>query len=242
MVKAKNFKKGEYIDYAPSGSAVVAGDPVQVAGIAGICATDIADGVQGAAQVGDIVKIVAAAAVGNVGDPVGWDADGDPYGGTAGTGAATTVLSAIDFLLGSLVVAKGATDTHLYARLNKYPVDRPVFANRIHETKSDDYTVDAEDSGKVIHIDTDAKTITLPATTVGLKATFVNDGADGAVAINLSPNAADKIMGPDIAGADDKDLINTKGTAKRGDFVTLVGDGASGWFVTEIRGTLATDA
>jgi len=240
-MKAKNYKKGEYIDYTPSGAAVVAGDPVQVAGIAGICATDVADGVQGAAQVVDLVKVVATVAVGNIGDPVGWDANGDPYGGTAGTGAATTIMSAIDFLLGSLVVAKGATDTHAVVRMNKYPVDRPVFANRIHETKSDNYTVDALDSGKVIHIDTDAKTITLPATTSGLTVTYVNDGADAGVAINLSPDANDRIMGPDIAGLENKDLINTKTTAKRGDFVTLVGDGVTGWYVTEMRGIWATE-
>lgn len=110
------------------------------------------------------------------------------------------------------------------------------------EVKSADYTVDAQDNGKVIFIDTDAKTITLPATVVGYNLTFVNLGAYGTVAINLSPNINDKIMGPNIAGNDNKDLINTKATAKRGDFVSLLGDGVNGWHVTRMRGTWAEEA
>lgn len=105
------------------------------------------------------------------------------------------------------------------------------------DTKSDNYTVDAADSGKIIDVDTDAKAITLPATVVGLVVTIRNAGADGTVALNVDPNANDKIQGVDLAGTDDKDLINTKATAKKGDFVTLLGDGADGWWVVAINGT-----
>ncbi len=111
------------------------------------------------------------------------------------------------------------------------------------ETKSANYTVDAEDTGKVIFIDTDATTTTLPATaTAGDSITFVNIGADGAVAINLSPAATDKVHGPDLAGTDNKDLINTKATAKRGDYVVLTAGHADGWTVGEMKGTWATEA
>lgn len=114
-------------------------------------------------------------------------------------------------------------------------------AREERETKSANYTMDAEDTGKVIYIDTDAFAITLPATVVGYKYTFVNAGAFGAVAINISPDANDKIMGPDIAGTDNKDLINTKATARRGDYVTMIADGANGWMVTDIKGTWAEE-
>lgn len=116
-----------------------------------------------------------------------------------------------------------------------------VEGTRKTETKSANYTMDAEDTGKRIYIDTDAFTITLPATVVGLVYEFVNAGADGAVAITLSPNASDKIMGPDIAGVDNKDLINTKATARKGDRVKLFGDGVNGWFVMEMVGTWAAE-
>lgn len=110
------------------------------------------------------------------------------------------------------------------------------------ETKSANYTIDAEDYGKIIYIDTDAKVITLPAIATSGWVTFVNAGSFGTVIITLSPNANDKIMGPDIAGTDNKDLINTKATAHRGDFVTLKYGTADGWMVTAIRGIWAEEA
>ncbi len=114
--------------------------------------------------------------------------------------------------------------------------------NDKRETKSDNYTVDALDTGKIIYIDTDAKTITLPPTaTAGQSITFVNAGAFGTVAINISPDTNDKIHGPDIAGTANKDIINTKGTAQRGDFVTLTAGHADGWTVSAMKGIWAEE-
>lgn len=114
--------------------------------------------------------------------------------------------------------------------------------NRASTTKSDNYTVLATDSGKIIDVDTDAKTITLPSTVLGLTVTIRNAGADGAVAVTVSPAAADKIVGNGEAGVDNKDIINTKATAKNGDYVTLVGDGVDGWYIQAIKGTWAAEA
>ena len=71
---------------------------------------------------------------------------------------------------------------------------------------------------------------------------IANGGAYGAVAVTISPQAADMILGPDITGADDKDLINTKATARRGDFVVLGGNDADGYSVQALRGTWARQA
>jgi hypothetical protein len=114
--------------------------------------------------------------------------------------------------------------------------------NALRETKSDNYTVDAQDSGKIIYVDTDAKTITLPAVEAGIQITVVNAGPFGTVAVTISPNAADMIEGADLTGADDKDIVNTKATAQRGDFVTLLGANADGWMVIAQRGTWAREA
>jgi hypothetical protein len=104
-------------------------------------------------------------------------------------------------------------------------------------------TLDATYTGKLIWVDTDAFTITLPAIATGLDGVMVvNGGSFGGVAITLSPNAADMILGPDITGADDKDLINTKATARRGDFVVLGGNDADGYAVQALRGTWARQA
>lgn len=126
-------------------------------------------------------------------------------------------------------------------RVEFRPLEKDEFLSAVRETKSDNYTVDELDSGKIIYVDTDAKTITLPATDAGLRVTIVNLGSYGTVAVTIAPNAADKIMGNDITSADDKDLINTKATAQRGDFVTLVGDGADGWFIQAMRGIWARE-
>lgn len=113
----------------------------------------------------------------------------------------------------------------------------------VRETISADKTLDAEDTGKLFWVDTDAKVITLPAIATGLDGCkIVNGGSFGAVAVTLSPQTVDMILGPDITGADNKDLINTKATAKRGDFVVIGGNDADGYSINAMRGTWAREA
>lgn len=113
----------------------------------------------------------------------------------------------------------------------------------VRETLSANKTLDAQDTGKLFWVDTDAFTITLPAIADGLGGcVIVNGGAFGTVAVTISPAAADMILGPDITGADNKDLINTKATARRGDLVQLDLGDADGYVVTQMRGTWAREA
>ena len=109
------------------------------------------------------------------------------------------------------------------------------------ETLSDDKTLDAQDTGKLFQMDTDAKAITLPAVE-GLKFRIANVGAYGTVIVTVSPNANDLIKAADITAADDKDLINTKATANRGDYIDLEYADATGWMVTAMKGTWAREA
>ena len=113
-----------------------------------------------------------------------------------------------------------------------------------------DTTLTYEESGDTFLIGTDALTITLPATKAGVEYTFINSGADGNNIITISPNASDAIIGT-IAnaaadsvsgGVDDKDIINTKATANKGDRITLVGDGVAGWYIKEGVGIWASEA
>ena len=104
-------------------------------------------------------------------------------------------------------------------------------------------TLAAVDCGRCLFVDTDAVVLTLPAIADGLGGVkIVNIGAFGAVGLSLSPAAADMILGPGITGADNKDLINTKATAKRGDYVVLDLGDADGYVVTEMVGTWAREA
>jgi hypothetical protein len=119
----------------------------------------------------------------------------------------------------------------------------PYRSRTVREVISANKTLDAEDTGKLFWVDTDAVTITLPAVAAGVfGAMIVNGGSYGTIAVTISPNASDSILGPDITAADDKDLINTKATAKRGDYVVIDSGDADGYLATELRGTWARQA
>lgn len=113
-------------------------------------------------------------------------------------------------------------------------------------------TLTAADSGKTFNIATDAKTFTLPQITtanLGTEFTFRNTGADGAVALTISPNATDGIFGtvPNAAadsvasGVVDKNLVNTKATANQGDYITLKAVALTKWIITGGVGIWASE-
>lgn len=117
----------------------------------------------------------------------------------------------------------------------------PWAAYTVREAITVDKTLDIQDNGKLFVVTADAKIITLPAVATPVNCVIMNGGAFGAIAVNVSPDAGDKIQGPDLPGADNKDLINTKATAKRGDFVKIATGDANGPLVVELRGTWATE-
>lgn len=121
------------------------------------------------------------------------------------------------------------------------------------ETISASVALTASDSGKTFLVGTDALTITLPSTVLGLRYKFINSGADGNNIITISPAAADGIAGTitlaasvvQLDGTINKDAINTKATALLGDSITIVGSGSAGtgaWFVENSTGIWAQGA
>jgi len=113
----------------------------------------------------------------------------------------------------------------------------------VREALTSTKTFDAEDSGKLFWCTGDGSALTLPAIAAGLSGlTLVAGGGFGTMALNADPNASDMILGPDITGADNKDLICTKATQRRGDFVTLIAGDADGYMVTDMRGIWAREA
>lgn len=106
-MKAQYIQADGRVDYTPS-AAVAAGDVVVVSSRIGVATQAITAGELGSvATIGlfDVVKNND-----NIGDGVAvyWDADGDPLGGTAGTGCATTTSSGNTFM-GYSVGAAGTT-------------------------------------------------------------------------------------------------------------------------------------
>jgi len=105
------------------------------------------------------------------------------------------------------------------------------------EEKTANYTVViTTDSGKEFISVLDGIVFTLPSIAIGNTVTFTNMALDGTAALNISPATLDGIT---YAGSstDNKDLINTKATAKKGDSVTLASlDGVVAWQVVSVRG------
>lgn len=130
-------------------------------------------------------------------------------------------------------------------RFNALAYQDPYGDYSVRELLSGIKTFDAEDTGKLFVVDADADNdaLTLPAIADGFAgAKIVAIGAFGTTKLVIDPAAADMILGPNITGADNKDLILTKATQRRGDFVKLdIGD-ADGYVVTEMRGTWAREA
>lgn len=115
----------------------------------------------------------------------------------------------------------------------------------VRELLSGIKTFDAEDSGKLFCVDAagDDDALTLPAIATGLDGICIMAiGAFGTTKVKIDPAAADMILGPDITGADNKDLILTKATQRRGDFVVLGGNDADGYSVQQLRGIWAREA
>jgi len=130
-------------------------------------------------------------------------------------------------------------------RLTKFPNGISSFlVDSNAESKASAYTVViTTDSGKTFtNALTDGVVFTLPSIAIGNTVTFVNTAPDGQADLTISPAAADGIT---YAGSstDNKDLINTKATAKNGDFVTLASlDGVVAWQVVDARGVWAKEA
>ena len=117
------------------------------------------------------------------------------------------------------------------------------FVDSNAEVKTANYTVIInDDSGATIVSVLDGFVATLPSLDSGNTITFVNMAEDGEAEFSISPAALDSIT---YAGSavDDKDLINTKATSKKGDSVTLASlDGTVSWQVVAVRGIWAKEA
>jgi len=109
MPQAIYVQQGEAIDYTP-GSNVAAGQVVVQGDFVGVAKQPIAANTPGALAVEGIFDVVKSAVTFTAGVAVFWDADGNPVGGTAGTGAATTTASGNKFM-GFAVAAAGETAT-----------------------------------------------------------------------------------------------------------------------------------
>jgi len=128
-----------------------------------------------------------------------------------------------------------------------------VYVQALQSTISASASIDAGSADADQNVATDALTITLPKIEAGnLGATFLfrNTGADGNNTITLSPNAVDGINGTIAnaaadsvaSGVVDKDFVNTKATANKGDYVILRAVALTEWYIIGGVGIWASEA
>lgn len=148
------------INHTPS-SAVSAGDVVIQGTMFGAATQDIAADALGALQVEGVMDIVKITGTIAVGVAVYWDADADPLGGTAGTGACTATSSGNTFI-GFVEVAAASGDQ--FATVLVIPavsVTASGAASAIIDDPGNAGAIPATDSGSVAVVTGGAETRTL---------------------------------------------------------------------------------
>lgn len=118
----ERYKSDDKVSYTAL-TDITAGTPVLTdIGLVGIPVNDIASGATDEVDIcGRFRAWGVASQAWAVGDAVGWDANGDPLNGTAGSGAYTTTVANWDFFVGYADEAKGATTEMGVIRLPDVP-------------------------------------------------------------------------------------------------------------------------
>lgn len=115
MLKWK--QTGKVLDFTnDTGTDIAAGSAVVIGMMLGVASGNIANGEVGDVAVEDVFGLPKKQEAFSFGDEVWWDADGDPYGGTAGTGALTK-KSYGNVFAGMITEAAGETDMEANVRL-----------------------------------------------------------------------------------------------------------------------------
>lgn len=177
---------------------------------------------------GKIELAVSGAGITDVGQPV-YATDDDTFGFSPVSGVFIGFVHR--FVSAGIVVVE----------FDAFRLQDPWLAYSVREALTTTKTFDIEDNGKLFWC-TATTVITMPAVATPVNCVVVNGAAFGAGQISISPNASDKVQGPDLPGTDNKDLINTLATARRGDFVRLATGDANGPLAVELRGIWATEA
>ena len=112
---------GNRRNYTPSGAAKTSGQVVELTtgatGEIGVCEDAIADGATGIVQVSGVHRIPKISGALSAHAIVYWDADGNPVGGTAGTGAVTSTSTG-NTLAGRTTAAASTSATTVDVLIN----------------------------------------------------------------------------------------------------------------------------
>tara|TARA_R110002110_G_scaffold83975_18_gene218080 strand:- start:168 stop:623 length:456 start_codon:yes stop_codon:yes gene_type:complete len=118
----------------------------------------------------------------------------------------------------------------------------PNYSNKIEVDAATLTIAYATHMGRPV-IQKQACVFTLPAVADVQGDIWIINGAEDGTLCTISPNGSDKFVW-DVAGAagtNNKDLINTAATAKKGDYVKLRYGSGDGWSIKEMGGTWADE-
>lgn len=221
MGQATFVQEGNAIDYTP-GSAVASAQVVVQSGVIGMARTPIPANTLGSLAVTGIFDVVKAAEAIGAGAAVYWQANGNPVGGTAGSGAATATANGNTFM-GWAIAAADETDAVVRIRLFGSPavtVNHYGPLNNLIADPGDGEAVPVTASGRVELVTAaGAQTRTLAAPTFGgqeLLLGFKTDGGDCVIT---------------VTGCDDGDTITFANT---GETVRLIGVAKGAGFVWRV--------
>lgn len=234
-MNAIRVREGTKINYTPS-TAVTAGDIVDLGELLGVAEDSIAASAVGALAIEGEFKVIKDGTTGptfEIGDAVFWDTVNSVAVRTGGSGC---------LYFGTCTVAAGTNQAWVDASLQ--PANLPgLLADMLWEDVTlagGSKTLDIQDCGKVMNVTVGHATnvVTLPAVAAGL-GYVIRCGATGQ-RVAISPNAADKLMGADVAGVDNTDYILAAATSRKGDYMALDYGSADGWIMRAHRGVWAS--
>jgi hypothetical protein len=121
------------------------------------------------------------------------------------------------------------------------------------KTLSASVSVPGQDAGIDHNIATDALVVSLPkihSENLGMTFLFRNTGADGNNILVVSPKSTNKIIGGmtqasavfHASGVAGKDVINTKATSKKGDWIALRAVSLTEWYIIGGQGIWASES
>jgi len=220
MAQATFVQEGNAIDYTP-GSNVASGAVVVQSNVVGMARTPIPANTLGSLAVTGIFDVVKAAEAINPGAAVYWQANGNPVGGTAGSGAATATADGNTFM-GWAILTAGETAAVVRVRLfgspavtvNHYgPLNHPI------ADVANGAAIPVTASGRVELVTAGAETRTLAAPTFG--------GQE--LLLGFKTKVGNCVI--TVAGCDDGDTITFANT---GEMVRLVGVAKASAFVWRV--------
>ena len=222
-MKAIFVQEGQALDYTPT-AAVSAGDVIVIGSLVGIAKLDIEANRLGALWIGGIFDVAHGADEIADGAACYWDADGNPVGGTAGSGCVTATAGGNTFMGFKVNGAVIATDA--VARLLLWG-SAAVTANHygpLNNLLADPGTTEAiavTASGRVELVSgAQAQTRTLAAPTFGGQELLLGFKTDGGGDIVIT-----------VTGCDDGDTVTF---ANAGEMVRLIGVAKAAAFVWRV--------